>query len=704
MSEVICPYCGTPNQSDADVCQSCRKPLSARPPGNSGSLDEDLDWLENFRSDNSEPSQEPKSSEEREYPQESEHLEEAEIPEWLERIRKRTMEDRKLHEMQTRQLGDAPPPRTSEPDEEEEFGQVSREDETTPALTSQEDVSQTGADSRQSETLEPPGFTGEDQLADLGGFELPGSEQPETEETPDWLKQLLPEKPEEETELASLEISPEFAGEGEIGAEGKVIAEEAFDLEPSLEFLESPGPEDFKTEFPDWPEETAAESEGEVFLDGSGEILPGFTHGEESDLSGEMDHETIPDESAENEVDQHKEAEALPSSEKAKGEPEIVEARLPGWLEAIRPIESVAPERFSAEADNQTEDHGPLAGFQGVIPAGEAVSRYARPTGHTPKIQVSEKQKVYAGLLENLIAEEARPVEREAEKTPTPSAFLRFLVGLVLVGLLAFLLVNGTQFGPLPGLYPIETVAFFDTAQQLRQLQQPPARILVAVDYEPALSGELQTIAVYPVQQLLESGSQLALISTVPSGAALGQQLVTAAGADIPNFQSDTQVINLGYLVGGNASLASLALQPSMAAPTRLDGNNAWDSPLLQGIHTVADFDGLLLLTDNPETARTWVEQVEVYLGGKPLLVISSAQSAPMILPYYQSEQIQGLLAGLSGSAVYEQLAQRGNSLTRTYWDAYQAGILLVIASLLIGGLYYGIQALFQSQRSRKRT
>lgn len=697
MNEVICPYCGTPNRPEDDRCKSCHRPLDSSRDRKSRTPErEDLDWLAGFRGDTSDLPQNPDSPAES-GDQESGQLEEAEIPEWLERIRRRSMEDRMRHEMQTRRLGPDTSSHLPASGEESDVSKDKSPEEEASAQTPQE-PEQTEQDTGEPETFADLTALEEPYSLGLEEPQLAEKESSETEDATDWLEQILPEKPDADFEFPGRELPTEFADEEPAAdEESEKDTWKGTELET---FPEGAGQGDFKTELPDWFEESEVGSGEELFMEIPGDILPESEQAEEAEPSGELAGSPIPAEMTESEAEISGEVEpSLPP----KKESELEEAHIPGWLEAIRPIESVAPERFAADADNQTETQGPLAGFQGVIPAGELVSRTTKSPDQSLKLQVSEKQSVYAGLLENLIADEGRPAEHKPEKAAAPSAVLRFLVGLILIGLLAFLLVNGTQFSQLPRLYPLETVTFYDSFQQLRQLQQPPARVLVAADYEPALTGEIQTIASLPIRQLLETGSLLVLVSTVPGGPALGQQLVENAANGLENFQLEDQVINLGYLVGGSASLASLAVQPSTAAPARLDGTYAWDSPILAGIQSVADFDGLVLLTDNPETARAWVEQVQLHLGGRPLLVISSAQAAPMILPYYQSNQIQGVMAGLSGSAVYEQLAGNGSSPTRAYWDAYQAGILVVIAAILIGGLISAVQAALQRRTSRKR-
>jgi hypothetical protein len=80
------------------------------------------------------------------------------------------------------------------------------------------------------------------------------------------------------------------------------------------------------------------------------------------------------------------------------------------------------------------------------------------------------------------------------------------------------------------------------------------------------------------------------------------------------------------------------------------------------------------------------------------MFVVSSAQSAPMISPYVDSGQYQGMLVGLAGGASYEQLRQYPATAS-AYWDAYQVGVLVLIVLILIGGLYALGQELIRQSR-----
>lgn len=358
-------------------------------------------------------------------------------------------------------------------------------------------------------------------------------------------------------------------------------------------------------------------------------------------------------------------------------------AELPSWLQSMRPIEMVAPKAASAD-DKRTEKAGPLAGLAGVLPSEDLVGQYIKPPLYSVKLRVSEKQRVHASLIETLISEESQPQAIPPERSEAPQRVLRFLVAAILI--LAILLPRFNFLPALPSatILPQELIAFEATLADESLLPRGSA-VLLALEYEPGLSGEMQTASEGVIRQLAEKDIRLTIISTSPSGPILAEALLKKAAFD-PAFR-----VNLGYLAGGSTGLQSFGLAPMQAAPATLQGQLApWNSGVLAGISRLSDFSAAIVLTDDPDKGRNWVEQVQPSLGGKPLLIVSSAQAAPLLLPYYNSGQVQGIISGITGAAGFETLTQSSGSATLLR-DAYQYGMMLTALLILVGSLITGI-------------
>jgi hypothetical protein len=71
--------------------------------------------------------------------------------------------------------------------------------------------------------------------------------------------------------------------------------------------------------------------------------------------------------------------------------------------------------------------------------------------------------------------------------------------------------------------------------------------------------------------------------------------------------------------------------------------------------------------------------------------MVISAQAEPMILPYYNSGQIKGLVTGLAGGEYYGQTFVRPDAqtgLAHRYWNSFSTGILVAEIMIVIGALW----------------
>ena len=185
-------------------------------------------------------------------------------------------------------------------------------------------------------------------------------------------------------------------------------------------------------------------------------------------------------------------------------------------------------------------------------------------------------------------------------------------------------------------------------------------------------------------------GVQVTFVSTHPSGPLQAERLVKIVNQRYDHSYGDGQVTNLGYISGGRAGILAFATSPRQLAPVTLDnGTNPWDGGALQGVTKASDFSLTVVITENPDTARMWIEQYQPHLAAKPLIMILSAQAEPIVRPYYEGspQQVQGIVSGTLGAAAYENLLGRVG-IARSQWGAYSLGVLAACLLILVGGLF----------------
>ena len=414
------------------------------------------------------------------------------------------------------------------------------------------------------------------------------------------------------------------------------------------------------------------------------------------ELPGEMKPPAKPvEETVQNEVE---------TTEKKEEEHGLEPAELPVWVQEMRPIETATPiATLPAEVDERQEKVGPLAGLRGILPAEAFPTAIRKPPVYTTRLQITDKQRINAAIFDSLLATEAEPQAVEKENPRLVRNVWSVVIALLLILLIWFpMWIGGLQLS-LPGFSLPETNAVQRSVDAL----PAGATVLVACDYEPAMVGEMEAVSTGVIAHLLSKSVNVLLISTNPTGTVLGEQLLQRARAVSSQlaYPLAEKTVNLGYLAGGTSALFNFATYPQMAAPVTTDGRNAWEQPVLKNLdkggNPLMNLAQIIVITADVDTARAWIEQVQPTITKVPLLVLTSAQSAPMISPYVDSGQVQGMVAGITGGSLYEQNTQR-LSVGHSYWDSYQVGMLLLVVLIVVGGLVNAVDHLINSRKQRK--
>jgi hypothetical protein len=373
-------------------------------------------------------------------------------------------------------------------------------------------------------------------------------------------------------------------------------------------------------------------------------------------------------------------------AEPAEGEGELKPADLPSWLQAMRPVgvTAAAASLLGESEPLQIEGAGPLAGLRGALPAEPDVSQVQKPPVYSVKLQVTDAQQMQAELLRGIVDAEGAPRPVLAERTVRSQRILRLAIAVLLILPLVFVLLTGVPQLNLPA-------PSLDVSNVGRLIEgiQPGAPVLLAVDYQPAFSSEMDAIASPVVQHLFDRGAYLTIVSTIPTGPVQAERLlagVRGPGGAPP--QGIASFANLGYIPGGATGLLAFARAPREVFATTLQGERLWDLPALQPVNALNEFALVVVMTENPDVARYWVEQVQPLLGATPLVMALSAQADPMIRPYYHSspQQVQGLVSGLAGGSAYlAQRAQRGAATQ--LWSPYGVGAFVAVVLMALAGL-----------------
>jgi hypothetical protein len=384
-------------------------------------------------------------------------------------------------------------------------------------------------------------------------------------------------------------------------------------------------------------------------------------------------------------------------------EDEITPGELPGWVEAMRPVVESTDMTGLSEDEDYIENYGPLAGIPSVLPAEAEFALDPEQAAKKPlDLTATKSHQEYVNLLKKLIGEEkkVKPIKKAAPVQT--QRILRWLIAIILIITIGGTIIFGgsieTQMPPEGQINNTGYGALFNQIDELYEGQP----VLIAFDYQPAATAEMHIAAASVVDHLMEQGTYLSFVSTQPTGPVLAEHFLTAT-QEKHGYRHNQQYINLGYLPGESAGLVSFVIAPKKIIPLAFDGSNAWGSPPLVNVDSIGDFAMILVITDDPNTAKNWIEQVGTHLEDTPLNMVISAQAEPLIQPYFRAspQLLSGYVSGVIHSLNYEHLREQPN-LANAAWLPYNIGIIMTVGTMFIGGLANGVLSLFSRHRARQ--
>ncbi|MBC8160960.1 MAG: hypothetical protein H7Z42_07050 [Roseiflexaceae bacterium] len=327
-------------------------------------------------------------------------------------------------------------------------------------------------------------------------------------------------------------------------------------------------------------------------------------------------------------------------------------ADLPAWLrpKEKKPTASDAEGRaldwLTRLGSPEDEESIPLA----------ATARLVRPT--SPGRSAEQMQAI--ALLTSLAAD---PGAQTAKTVAPATRTRRFGVEQVLYLLLLATLLIGIG---LPALItPLQVPPSVPVAQPLYTSISALGEddvVLIGYDWDARRVAELQPLEDAVVDQLIEQGVKLVLVSTDPQGSLLlynlRERLNTAGYAP-----SGTDYIILGYQPGGEFALRSMAQNFGQLLNADFQGTDVRTSDLARGISTgtnqpldsLDDFSMIMLLADDQVDVQGWMEQVQRTVPALPFSILLTAEAAPAAAPYLRTNNVLGL-SGTDGALAYQAL------------------------------------------------
>ena len=340
---------------------------------------------------------------------------------------------------------------------------------------------------------------------------------------------------------------------------------------------------------------------------------------------------------------------------------QLARARIPDWLEALRPT---AETREMPGEEESLETEGVLEGLRGVLPLAPVVEEPAIP-GQVQPAGSSQASLARAQLLQSLLTQPRAVTQPEIHgpRARTGEQIQRSVVAIVLVSAILGTLLAPFFAREVPTLVRLpDGIPSADRLYNAVESVSPGKAVVFAFEYGPPQADELDLVAGPIMRHVLEQGGRISAVSTRPDGLAVAARMIGAVSPDVEVDQYD-----LTYVPGKAAGVSQfLRWQPDL----------------------------IIVLTGEPAPLRWWVEQTHATSSPPPVVAGTSAALEPAASPYLDPNtgQLAGAVSGLSGAAYYEKktLGESGGWATERL-NALAVGHIAITGLMVLGAIFYAI-------------
>ena len=273
----------------------------------------------------------------------------------------------------------------------------------------------------------------------------------------------------------------------------------------------------------------------------------------------------------------------------------------------------------------------------------------------------------------------------------------------LLIGLSVLIPLIKPNWLSLPIKIDQNTEIVFDTVSDLKEGD----KVLLSFAYGASTKPEIHPMAVALLKHLFSKGVYVYIVSLWPEGPIMANQALSDALNSRLFADSIPEYVQFDYKVGGFVVIKGIADNFREIYKQDINGNSIDEINIMNGINSVEDFDLVFDFSAGVPGNAEWVQ----YACDPKGVPLSSGCTSIMVtdaIPYIESGQLKGILAGMPGAAEYEKLVydymileqnsnnkfissdvvvERGKAHSRM--SAQSVAHLLMVLFIIIGNLAY---------------
>tara|TARA_Y100001968_G_scaffold326606_1_gene369977 strand:+ start:307 stop:1203 length:897 start_codon:yes stop_codon:yes gene_type:complete len=274
----------------------------------------------------------------------------------------------------------------------------------------------------------------------------------------------------------------------------------------------------------------------------------------------------------------------------------------------------------------------------------------------------------------------------------------------LLIGLAVLIPLINPNLIDLPLGQDRNTKVVYDSISELQEND----KILISFAYGASTKPEVHPMAIALLNQLFSKGVKVYIVSLWPESPIMAQQAISEVKkSNVFNIEDGIDYVMFDYKVGGFVVIKGIADNFRDLYQQDYNGKSIDVLDIMHGVYSVKDFDFVFDFSAGVPGNAEWVQ----YACDPKNVPLSSGCTSIMVtdaIPYVESGQLKGILAGMPGAAEYEKMVydymiveQQNNNLNinkevvikkgKAYarMSAQSVAHLLMVIFIIIGNLAY---------------
>jgi hypothetical protein len=215
------------------------------------------------------------------------------------------------------------------------------------------------------------------------------------------------------------------------------------------------------------------------------------------------------------------------------------------------------------------------------------------------------------------------------------------------------------------------------------------SKILISFEYGPSTKPEIHPMTLAVLRHVFTKKLKVYITCLWPDGQFMADDALYELSKEF-NIKYGEDYVLLGFRPGAEAIIKGIVSNLKKVYSVDSRGTLIDEIPMMKDIKNIKSFDFIFTASAGYPGTVEWV-QYAADPNGIPMSTGVASIQVNEVMPYVQSGQIKGILAGMPGAAEYEALIDKPGIGT-SGMDAQSIAHLVIIAFIIFGNVAFFIE------------